>query len=81
MLLARLHVAHAEQDGEDGHQQRDDEGGVEEHRPAASAARRLVGAGQRREGGGDRLELQRDVRQHADGGDQVTATATARLLP
>ena len=69
MLLGGLHVAHAEQDGEHRHQGGDDQRGVGvDHAGQAARHRRRRGdrAERRRHG----LQLERDVGQHADRGEQ-----------
>ncbi len=76
MLLTGLHMAHAEQDGESGHHERDDEGGVEPSRQAGadhtwSPLAGTVGvAGEGREAEGDRLKLKRQIGHGADHRDQ-----------
>ena len=79
MLLGGLHVAHAEQDGEDRHQGGHDQRGVgvDDAARAVEPGRRL---GDGLEGRGHRLELQRDVGQHAHRGEQRGGDADGAAL-
>ncbi len=79
MLLGGLDVAHAEQDGEERHQGGHDQRGVGVHHAARAVepGRRL---GDGLEGRGHRLELQRDVGQHADRGEQRGGDADGAAL-
>ena len=79
VLLRRGHVAHAEQDGEHGHQRGHDQRrvGVHDAGPTVDPGRRL---GDRLEARRHRLELQRDVGQHAHGGEQCGGHADSAAL-
>jgi len=79
MLFGGLHVAHAEQDGEQRHQRRHHEGGVGMNDAGWNAVpgRRCGDAAERRR---HRLKLQGDVGQHADGREQCRSHADRTAL-
>ena len=78
LMFGGVGVARAEQHRKRRHEQRDEQRAVAEHRrqPAARSRRGHDRADRR----GHRLELQRDVRNHADDGDQRHRRCHGRAL-